>query len=65
MEVVRSLSILLQSLSEVGVTNMCLESEFEHYEDNQHGWIGVQFDKVENCWRVILPVVISLLGSEL
>ena len=37
-------------ISEVGVTNMCLESEFEHYEDNQHGWIGVQFDKVENCW---------------
>ena len=29
---------------------MCLESEFEHYEDNEHGWIGVQFDKVENCW---------------
>ena len=37
-------------ISEVGVSNMCLESEFEHYEDNQHGWIGVQFDKVENCW---------------
>lgn len=37
-------------ISEVGVSNMCLESEFEHYEDNQHGWIGVQFDKVENGW---------------
>lgn len=37
-------------IAEVGVTNMCLESEFEHYEDNRHGWIGVQFDKVENCW---------------
>lgn len=37
-------------ISEVGVTNMCLESEFEHYEDNEHGWIGIQFDKVENCW---------------
>lgn len=37
-------------IGEVGISNMCLESEFEHYEDTQHGWIGVQFDKVENCW---------------
>lgn len=37
-------------IGEVGVSDLCLESEFEHYEDNQHGWIGVQFDKVENCW---------------
>lgn len=37
-------------ICEVGVTNMCLESEFEHYEDKDHGWIGVLFDKVENCW---------------
>lgn len=37
-------------ISEVGVCNICLESEFEHYEDTEHGWIGVQFDKVENCW---------------
>ena len=37
-------------IGEVGVSNICLESEFEHYEDTQHGWIGVQFDKVENCW---------------
>lgn len=37
-------------ISEVGIANMCLESEFEHYEDNHHAWIGVQFDKVENCW---------------
>lgn len=41
-------------ISEVGVANMCLESEFEHYEDTQHGWIGVQFDKVENCWAMNL-----------
>ena len=37
-------------INEVGIANMCLESEFEHYEDNHHAWIGVQFDKVENCW---------------
>ena len=37
-------------IGEVGVSNLCLESEFENYEDNQHGWIGVEFDKVENCW---------------
>lgn len=37
-------------ISEVGVSDLCLESEFEHYEDNQHGWVGVQLNKAENCW---------------
>ena len=37
-------------ISEVGVSNLCLESEFKDYEDTQHGWIGVQIDKAENCW---------------
>lgn len=37
-------------IREVGITNMCLESEFEHHEDTNHGWIGVEFEKVENCW---------------
>lgn len=37
-------------ISEVGIRDLCLDSEFEDYEDTQHGWIGVQLDKVENCW---------------
>lgn len=37
-------------ISEVGIENIYMESEFEHYEDNDHGWIAVQFDKAENCW---------------
>lgn len=37
-------------IREVGVMNICLESEFEDYEDTNHGWIGLLFDKVENCW---------------
>lgn len=37
-------------IREVGICDICLDSEFEDYEDTQHGWIGVQFDKVENCW---------------
>lgn len=37
-------------ISEVGVSDLCLESEYENYEDTQHGWIGVLLDKAENCW---------------
>lgn len=37
-------------IQEVGIMNLCLESEFEDYEDVNHGWVGVLFDKVENCW---------------
>lgn len=37
-------------ISEVGVRDLCLDSEFDDYEDTKHGWIGVQLDKAENCW---------------
>lgn len=37
-------------ICECGVTDLCIESEFEHYEDNEHGWIAVQLDDAENCW---------------
>jgi len=37
-------------IQEIGISDLCLESEFEHYEDTQHGWIGVLLDKAENCW---------------
>lgn len=37
-------------IEEVGISDLCLESEFEDYEDTQHAWIGVQIEKAENCW---------------
>ena len=37
-------------ISEAGVVDLCLDSEFEDYEDTRHGWIGVQIDKAEDCW---------------
>lgn len=37
-------------ICESGVMDICLDSEFDHYEDNSHGWIGVQIDKAEDCW---------------
>lgn len=37
-------------ISEVAVVDLCLDSEFEDYEDTGHGWIGVQIDKAEDCW---------------
>lgn len=47
-------------ISEVGISDMCIESEFEDYEDLEHGWIAVELDKVENCWVKILRYVILL-----
>lgn len=37
-------------ISEIGISDICFESEFEDYEDNEHGWSAVELDKVENCW---------------
>lgn len=37
-------------INEVGVSDLCMESEFADYEDTKHGWIGVQIEKAENCW---------------
>ena len=37
-------------ISEVGICNLHLESAFDNYEDNKHGWIGIRIDKAENCW---------------
>ena len=37
-------------ISEVGVSDICFESEFEDYEDLEHAWIAVELDKAENCW---------------
>ncbi len=37
-------------IRESGVKDLCLDSEFEDYEDTAHGWVGVQIDKAEDCW---------------
>ncbi|WP_187260510.1 hypothetical protein [Pontibacter beigongshangensis] len=37
-------------ISEVGVENICFESEYAGEEDEDHGWIAVDFSKVENGW---------------
>ncbi len=37
-------------VSEVGVTDLCIESVYQNYEDANHAWTGVMIDKAENCW---------------
>lgn len=37
-------------LSNVGIENLCIESEYASDEDEDHGWNAVFFDKVENGW---------------
>lgn len=37
-------------IRECGVAHLCLESLFNDYEDTEHGWIGVQIDRAEDCW---------------
>nr|WP_121271975.1 hypothetical protein [Pedobacter schmidteae] len=37
-------------LKEVGVENIYFESEYAHDTDEDHGWIAVDFDQIENGW---------------
>lgn len=37
-------------IQEVGVENLRFESEFANETDENHGWIAVELDKVENAW---------------
>lgn len=37
-------------ISEVGVENLSLESEYESETDEDHGWDAISFDKIENSW---------------
>jgi len=37
-------------IHEVGVENIIFESAYDGEEDEDHGWIAVQFDKTENGW---------------
>ncbi|WP_181308572.1 hypothetical protein [Rufibacter sp. XAAS-G3-1] len=37
-------------ITEVGVENIYFESEFANDEDENHGWVAVEFNRVENGW---------------
>lgn len=37
-------------ISEVGISDLYLESEYKNDRDTEHGWIGVSLDKIENGW---------------
>lgn len=37
-------------IKEVGIENLEIQSEYANDTDEEHGWIAVQFNKVENAW---------------
>ncbi|SJN46646.1 hypothetical protein [Sphingobacterium sp. JB170] len=37
-------------IAQVGIEDLRLESEYADEQDENHGWIAVDMDKLENCW---------------
>ena len=37
-------------IREVGIEDLCIESEYNAYDDPEHAWTAVLVDKAENCW---------------
>ncbi len=37
-------------INEVGIEDLCIESEYDTYDDPNHAWTAVLVDKAENCW---------------
>ncbi|WP_240618467.1 hypothetical protein [Pedobacter yonginense] len=37
-------------ISEVGIENLALESEYKSDTDEEHGWDAISFNKIENSW---------------
>ena len=37
-------------ISEVGIENLLLESEYKNDTDEEHGWDAISFNKIENSW---------------
>jgi hypothetical protein len=37
-------------IKEVGIENIYFESEYANDTDEDHGWIAVDFDRIENAW---------------
>lgn len=56
-------------ISEVGVENISFESEYANDKDEDHGWVAIEMDKVENGWvrnvtsRYFGNSCVSLKGS--
>jgi hypothetical protein len=47
-------------ISESGIENMRLESDFEGDSDENHGWNGIQLNRAENCW--VRDVIVKYFG---
>lgn len=37
-------------LSHIGIEKLSCESEYKHEEDEDHGWVAVSFNRIENSW---------------
>ena len=37
-------------IREVGIEDLCIESEYSAYDDPEHAWTAVLVDKAEDCW---------------
>lgn len=37
-------------IHEIGIENLCIESNYKNYEDTEHAWTGIKIDKAEDCW---------------
>lgn len=37
-------------IREVGISDLCIESEYDRDDDLEHGWKGIEIDNAENCW---------------
>ena len=46
----------------VGVEDLRLDSEYDHDEDEEHGWTGVLFEDAEDCW--VQGITVEHVGSE-
>ncbi len=46
----------------VGVEDLRLDSEYDHDEDEDHGWTGVLLKDAEDCW--VQRITVEHIGSE-
>lgn len=53
-------SNIVGRISNSGIENMRLESDFEGDSDENHGWNGIQLNRAENCW--VRDVVVKYFG---
>ncbi len=51
-----------QRVHHVGIEDLRLDSEYDHDQDEDHGWTGVLFAHAEDCW--VQRITIEHVGSE-